>query len=63
MIDVVKNIINLIMIFINNIYNWEIDFYDNVTIKLGTLVISFIFFILLIYYILYTLGFLKGDDD
>lgn len=64
MIEIIKNTINLIMIFINTIYNFEIDFYDDIKIKVGTLVLAFIFFAILIYYVLYTLGFLneKGDD-
>lgn len=68
MIEILKNLINLGVNFINSIYNFEIDFYDNVKIKIGTLFIAILLFALLIYVVFNALGFSnshekKGDDN
>lgn len=65
MIEILKNLITIAVGFINSIYNFEIDFYDNVKIKIGTLFIAILLFALLIYVVLTALGFFnhKGDDN
>lgn len=65
MIEILKNLIDIVVQFINSIYNFEIDFYDDHKIKVGTFFIAVLLFGLLIYVVLNTLGFLdnKGDDD
>lgn len=64
MIEIIKNLINLAVGFINGIYNFEIDFYEDQKIKVGTLFIAILLFALLIYVVLSALGFIndKGDD-
>lgn len=66
MIEILKSLIDLVAGFVNSIYNFEIDFYDQQKIKVGTLFIGILLFALLIYVVLNTLGFLKenkGDDN
>lgn len=64
MIEILKSLINLVVDFINSIYNFEIDFYEDQKIKIGTLFIAILTFALLIYVALTALGFFshKGDD-
>lgn len=74
MIEIIKNVINLIIDFINRLYNIEIDLHDtslatNVGIekvKLGTIVLAFIFFVFTIYCIFKMLGigeYKESDND
>lgn len=64
MIEILKSLIDLVAGFVNSIYNFEIDFYDDRKIKIGTLFIAVLLFGLLIYVVLNALGFIndKGDD-
>lgn len=64
MIEILKSLIDLVAGFVNSIYNFEIDFYDDQKIKIGTLFIAVLLFGLLIYVVLSALGFIndKGDD-
>ena len=62
MIDIIKNLLDLTTGFINRIYNIEIDLTPTMNVKLGTLTLAFIFFVLVIYFILKTIGILKEDE-
>lgn len=63
MVDIIKNIIQLIIQFINGIYNIEIDLTPTLNVKLGFLIISFISFVIVIKIVLEAIGIKKGDDD
>ena len=64
MIEIIKNVIDLMVGFINRLYNIEIDLHDTSLapnlgiekIKLGTIVLAFIFFAFTIYCIFKMLG-------
>ena len=63
MIEIIKNVIDIIMIFIYKLYNLPIDFTTGNYVKLGTVVIAFVSIVFIIYLILKSLGFIGKDDD
>lgn len=63
MIEIIKNIIDLTMKFINPIYNLQIDLMPDVYVKLGDLVISFLIVVLSIYLVFLGFGIIKKGDD
>lgn len=63
MIEIIKNIFNLMTSFINRLYNIELDLTDTMTVKLGTLILAFIFFVLTILVILKSIGIKKPTDN
>lgn len=64
MIEIVKNIIDLCNIYINKIFNINIDLAPGFNVSLGMLIISFLAMILTIYFVLRGFGVIsKGDDD
>lgn len=63
MIEIIKNIIDLVSIFINGLFNLEIEFFENKHAPLGYIVIAFVVIIVAIYLIFDALGLKsKGDD-
>ena len=62
MIEIIKNVFDLMTGFINRLYNIPIDLSDTMTVKLGTLVLSFIFFVITIYVILKAIGIKKPNE-
>ena len=62
MIDIIKQIINLISTFINSIFYWEIELTDTIDVYLGVLVIAFLFIVLSIYFIFKSLGIIGGGE-
>lgn len=62
MIEIIKEIIKLITIFINGIFYLEIDLTETVDVYLGVLVIAFLFIMFSIYFIFKSLGLIGGGD-
>ena len=52
MIEVLNNILMLLSKFVNGIYNFQIDFAEGETVKLGDVVSVFITIVLIVYIIL-----------
>ena len=63
MLEIARNYIMLIMQFINGVYNWKIEWTPGYEIKIGTLVVGFTSFMLIIYYFLNAFGFIRKDDE
>lgn len=63
MIQIIKNLIDLAMQFINSFYNIQIDIMPNIYVKLGELIISFLIVVLSIYFVLLALGIIRRGDD
>ena len=63
MIEIIKKVIDIMMIFIYKIYNLPIEFTTGNYVKLGTIVVAFVSIVFIIYFILKSLGFLGKDDD
>lgn len=64
MIDIIKNIFDLMIDFINSIFFLEIELTNDTNVYLGVLVCSFVTFVLILYFILKALGVIdKGGDD
>ena len=61
MIDVIKSIIDMIVQFLNGIFNYQIEFADNVSVSVGIIVCAFVLFVVSIYIILKTMKVI-GDD-
>ena len=61
MIEVLKNIIDLIILFIDKAFEFKI-YVNGQYVSVLTLAISFVAIIVIIYLIMRGLGFLKGDD-
>lgn len=62
MIEVIYQIIDLIIQFINSIFNFKIDFIDGESVPIGIIIVAFVFFVLVIYLILKAIG-ISGKDD
>lgn len=62
MIECVQEILKIIANFIDWLFKLKIDITDNLTMSIGTLFLSFIIFILIIYFVLNAIGILRGDD-
>lgn len=62
MFEIIKGIIDLLMIYINGFYIIELEIYEGQTILFGELVIGFWFILLCVYLLLRVLGVIgKGD--
>ena len=59
MIEIIKQTFDLMMIFFEGFFNIEIEFTNEINLKLGVIVISFLFLVLTIYLIFRAIG---GDD-
>lgn len=62
MIECVREIIKIMTNFINWLFQLNIEITENLTISIGTLFLSFIVFVLIIYFVLKAIGIVKGDD-
>lgn len=62
-LNIVKNIIDLMFIFFNAMFNIEFDLTDNIKVKLGVLVLSFVTVVYLIYRVFLALKLIGGDGD
>lgn len=63
MIEIIKNLIDLMMKFIDGMFKLKIDLSPDFNISLGMLVIGFLVVVLSIYFLLIALGVIsKGDD-
>lgn len=62
MIDIIKNTIDILSIFIIKIYNLNVEFETGKNVKLGTIVIAFVTIVIIIYLIFKSIGINKGDD-
>lgn len=63
MVEIIRNIINLISKFIQYLYNLKIDFIGGEKVLLGHVVVAFIFLIVIIYLILSAIGLNFGGDE
>lgn len=64
MIEIVKNIIDLVVNFIEGLFKIQIDLAEGFYISLGDLFIGFLVVVLSIYFLLLGLGVIsKGDGD
>ena len=63
MLNIIQNFFKLCAQFISQIYVWEIEWTPGNTIQLGTLVVGFVAFILILYYLLSSLGIIGRNDD
>lgn len=63
MIECVREIIKIVTNFINWLFQLKIDITDDLTMSVGTLFLSFIVFVLIIYFVLKAIGIVKGDDQ
>ena len=63
MIEIIKSIIDIMMIFIHKLYNLPIEFTSGHYVKLGTVVVAFVSIVFIIYLLLSSLGFIGKDDD
>lgn len=61
MIETIKSIIDIIMIFINSLFNLQIDFFNDQKVAIGVIVIAFVVFILVIYLVASAIGLIKND--
>lgn len=62
MIECFQGICNIIFNFVNWLFSIQIQLSNDLSVSYGTLALSFIFFVLVIYFVLRALG-VKGDDD
>lgn len=62
MIECVQEILKIIANFIDWLFKLKIDITDNLTMSIGTLFLSFIVFVLIIYFVFKAIGIVKGDD-
>ncbi len=62
MIEVIKNIINLIKVFVNSLFYLKIELLKGVDVYLGVLVIAFLFIVFAIYFIFKALNIIGGDE-
>ena len=62
MIECVQEILTIIANFIDWLFKLKIDITDNLTMSIGTLFLSFIVFVLIIYFVFKAIGIVKGDD-
>lgn len=63
MIECVQEILKIIANFIDWLFKLKIDITDNLTMSIGTLFLSFIVFVLIIYFVLKSIGIVKGDGE
>lgn len=63
MIEVLNNILMLLSKFINGIYNFQIDFAEGETVKLGDVVSVFITIVLIVYIIFNIFSRNKGGSE
>lgn len=63
MIEVLNNILMLLSKFINGIYNFQIDFSEGETVKLGDVVSVFITIVLIVYIIFNIFTKNKGGSE
>lgn len=63
MTNIIKQLIDLLMLFINEFSKWKIDIGDGLQVPVLHLALSFTAFIYILYFIMRGLGFFdKGDD-
>ena len=62
MIECAKGIINLTVSFINSVFSFQIEFTEGNNIAVGLIVLYFVVFILILYFILRTVGVVGGDN-
>lgn len=65
MIDVARNIIDLVVQFINDCFMYQIEWESGQYIPIGKLITAFTFIVIVIYFLLDALGIInkKGDDE
>lgn len=61
MLEVIKQLIDLVMQFIDSAFSIKIDFFEGVRVSLLVVVLAFIFLIYSIYYILKAIGVLSDE--
>lgn len=62
MIEIIREIIDLMIEFINGLFYLQIDLTDTLDIYLGVLIVAFWFIMLSIYFIFKALGIVGGGE-
>lgn len=62
MVDIIKGILDLSANFINSLFNFEVEFIGTTKVPLGVVIISFVFLVLVLYFILKALGFYDSEE-
>ena len=57
MIEIIKNLLDMTVIFIDWLFNLQVEFIGTSKVSLGVIVISFLFLVISLYLILKALGF------
>lgn len=63
MIEIIYKLIDIMKIFIDKLFNFQIEFTKGNYVPIGIVVIAFIFLVFAIYIIFKALGLTKESDD
>ena len=63
MITIIRNVINLMINFLERLFWLRVDFFDGQKVALGYLVIAFIFIVYAMYFIFNALGLSKKGEE
>lgn len=63
MIDIIYKLIDLIKIFIDGIFNIQIEFINGQPVSLGIIILAYLFIIIAIYLVFKAVGIKKEEDD
>ena len=62
MIEIIKNIFDLMTTFISTIFDFKVEFFEGEKISIGIIVVAFVYLLFALYFILKTFKVI-GDDD
>lgn len=62
MYEIISNFLSLAADFINNIFNWQVD-WNGTNMQIGFIATAFIWLALELYYVLKAIGILSGTGD
>lgn len=63
MITIIRNILDLMINFINSIFSLKIEFIEGKQVELGYIVVIFISVMLILYFVLGAVGISKKESD
>lgn len=62
MIEIAKNLFDLMIQAINGVFNFKIELVEGEPIELGIVVVAFVFIVVALYLILKAVGIVGGDN-
>ncbi len=63
MIEIIRKIIDLMIIFLNSIFSLKVEFQRGQEVEIGVLVVAFVFIVIVLYLILKAVGIGKESDN